>query len=397
MLTYAADRFSRNYIRLLDNFLTEEREQDTNIMMNLATIIFSVGHPLTVATGQRRITADQPSNRLLHDMVDCIQAHYTNDLGEEQISVPLADPNRLVPFEHEVWERTFGLRNRKGLQLISQLRYILWHDEVALAVKNDPDLYIRLIQLIGCFVGLTTQHHSTQEHLKYEADYSRAFAILGEISRLARDVGEVHLRFDGDQPLQSAVPFDRIRQVMSRICSDIQLDTEVLDKEKYKSAVTHAIRGVLLPDAVETCYDLSVYGIEAFSFHHPLHYLLGELCKTLFVIPNNGSQTLRTLFRSFVFDHDKLDPDEQMLLVIDQPLTSEFQSFKPPALALTRIQPMSSLVRSEPTCGNETATPYETNMVTTAIWRIGKQHSTRSLCSFNSGFARCARYTSLQP
>lgn len=333
-----ADRFGRNYIRLLDNFLIEEREQDTNILMNLATIVFSTGHPLTIATGQRRFApaADEPSNLVLHDMVECIQAHYTHELNEDHISVPPADPNRLEPFEHEVWERTFGLRNRKGLQLISQLRYLLWHDEVAITVKNSSSLFERVIQMIGCFVGLTTQHHSTHEHLKYEADYSRAFAILGEISRLARDIGECHLRFDAKKPLTSAAPFERIREVVSRICADIQLETEVLDKDKYTAPESQNIWGVLLPDAVEKCYDVSVYGIEAFSFHHPLHYLLGELCKTLFVMPHDGSQSLRMLFKSFVFDREKLDHDEQMLLVIDQPLTSEPNPFSK-RKRLTRI------------------------------------------------------------
>jgi E3 ubiquitin-protein ligase UBR1 len=177
--------------------------------------------------------------------------------------------------------------------------------------------------MLSTFVGLSTQYHALGSHIKYEADYARGFTLLSDISHVGKELGNCFLRFPTPGSVATAAPFDQIRQVMRRICADTQLETEVLDKRKYALPVTHIQKGVLLPHSEVTTYNLQVWGIKAFSFHHYLHYLLGELTKTLFTLPHHNSDSLRTLFKRHVFDHKKLDQDVQMLLIIDQTLTSE--------------------------------------------------------------------------
>lgn len=276
-----------------------------------------------MATGARTRNPSEAPNRILHDLVAIVQVWYTDSSDKGRLRLPLRDPERLLPYNHVEFDRIVGSRTRRGGYLITQFRYLLCHDEVARGLRDDPELLSKLIPMFSCFVGLTTQHQALGVHIKFETEYARCFALLSDISHLSRDVGACFLRFPKPGPIAVAAPFNEMKQIVRRICADAQLDTEVLDRNRYKAPAMHDLEGVLLGRSVVTTFDLQIFGISAFSFHHYLHYLLGEMTKTLFTLPNDGSESLRSLLRRHVFDHNELDQDIHILLVIDQVLTSE--------------------------------------------------------------------------
>ena len=240
------------------------------------------------------------------------------------LRLPLADADRLQPYDHDEFDRVLSSRARRGGYLLNQVRYLLIHQEVALAVKEDVLLFPKIISMLSTFVGINTQYHALGSHIRYEADYGRSFTILSDISHVGKDLANCFLRFPKEGPISATAPLDQIRQVMRRICADTKLETEVLNKAKYMVPAMHTLRGVLLPQSTVDTFDQQIWGITAFSFHHFLHYFLGELTKSLFKMPYQPeSDSLRAQFVQRVFDHKTLNLDGQMLLVIDHSLTSE--------------------------------------------------------------------------
>ena len=320
------DRFARLYIRLVEMTLTEDRDTDTLILGGLTSIALARGHPLTVATGFRQRDPSQVQNRILHDLIAMIQTWYTDTMSDGRLRLPPVDPDRMMPFDHEEYDRILGSRTRRGGYLLTQMRYLLSHDEVAVAVKLEITLMLGIINMLSVFVGINTQYHALGSHIKYEAEYARGFALLSDISHVGKDLANCFIRFPLTGPVAELAPLFQMRHVMRRICADTELKNEVLDKSKYSVPVTHTLRGVLVPNSVVTTFDLQVWGIRAFSLHHYLHYFLGELVKSLFRIPTEDSGppvVIRELIKENVYDHDKLDLDLWMLSVIDQTLTSE--------------------------------------------------------------------------
>lgn len=307
--------------------MLEDRETDALILGGLTAIILARGHPLTIATGLRIRNPAESPNSILHDLISIIQVWYTDKMDPGQLRLPLTDPDRARPYNHEEFDRIIGSRARRGGYLLNQVRYLLAHDEIAYAVKYDISLFPRIVNMLGAFVGIYTQYHALGSHIKYEAEYNRSFTILSDVSHVGKDLGNSFLRFLGSGTIADCAPWAQISQVVRRICADTQLETKILDKTKYRLPVTHVLKGILCPNNEVTVYDLQVWGIEAFSFHHYLHFLLGELVKTLFKLQHEGCDSLRTLVKKHVFNLDDLDQDVQMLLVIDQTLTGELIVF----------------------------------------------------------------------
>lgn len=323
---FPVDRFGRGFVRFAELHITEERDQDSSVAGSLLTNMVPLGHPLTLLSGQRkRRILDDPYD-LTIDLIQVVQSWFTDGINQGALQIPVRDPQRLADFDHAKWESNVISRSRKGIDFLHTLRILACQEEVAWKSCSDDVFFGRLVDLLSCFVGYGAQAHQTKEHVKYEAEYHRAFMIMVEVAGLGRNVAETNLRFYrlGRLEEDKQLPIARMIKVMKRIHSLQTLHSKVLDAKKFPTPEMRLVTGVLLPSAQALPLLVPAWGMPGFSFHNQLHYLLAELFKPLFVIEHSRPVSARDIFRTAIIAHGtEIDTDNLILSTVNASLTSE--------------------------------------------------------------------------
>nr|XP_019011443.1 ubiquitin-protein ligase [Kwoniella pini CBS 10737]OCF50224.1 ubiquitin-protein ligase [Kwoniella pini CBS 10737] len=265
-----ASRFAMNYPRLVEHYLFQDRELDTNIIYSSAYLIFTNGAVCVHATTK---------GQLYNNVINVAHAWYTGQViktdGCDRLVVPpnyfdQNDPSAKGRMDVEVP----AFRSKKGLALLGHLRSMVRYPEMRKLVVRQPQLFNRVLSFINMFVGLQPQRREQEEHVEYEVDWYRSFIILPDMAKLCREVGEIFQSGSPDNVLGSMVV------VVNRILTDMMLMSNTLDKEKYKRPIEHDVQDVLYAGSRFSLIKQSISKIEAFSFHHFLNFLLAEMVKS---------------------------------------------------------------------------------------------------------------------
>ncbi|KAK6910515.1 ubiquitin-protein ligase [Kwoniella mangroviensis CBS 8886] len=265
-----ASRFAINYPRLVEHYIFQERELDTNIIYSSAYLIFTNGAVCVHATAK---------GQLYNNVISVAHAWFTGQNiktdGCDRLVIP---PLHFDPTDNSAKGRMDtdapAFRNKKGLALLGHLRSMVRHPEMRKLIVRQPQLFNRALLFINMFVGLQPQKREQTEHVEYEVDWYKSFIILPDMSKLCRELGEVFLSGTIDNVLGS------MAVVVNRILTDMMLMSNTLDKEKYQRPVEHDVQDVLYKNSRFSLIKQSVTRIEAFSFHHYLNYLLAEMVKS---------------------------------------------------------------------------------------------------------------------
>ncbi|WVR07574.1 hypothetical protein IAU60_004616 [Kwoniella sp. DSM 27419] len=269
-----ASRIAINYPRLIEHYLFQDREMDTNIIYSAAYLVFTNGAVCAWTTGK---------GQLFNNVIQAAHAWYTGQVlkteGNDRLMIP---PNQFDPADTTAKGRLDldipAFRTKKGLAILGHLRSMMRHTEMRRILVKQPQLFNRAVSFINMFAGIQPQRREHGEHIEYEVDWLRSFVILGDIAKMCREFGEAFCYGTPDQLLSS------IAVVINRILCDMMLMSNTLDKERYVRPVEHDVDSVLVPGSRFTLIKQSVSRIEAFSFHHYMNLLLAEMIKATRVI-----------------------------------------------------------------------------------------------------------------
>ena len=211
-------------------------------------------------------------------------------------------------------------RHKKGLAVFQHIRAVLRHKEMHGLIVSETTQFQVLVEFINLFVGIQTQRRETGDHVEYESDWPRAIQVMSELARVCRDLGSAFRSANKQQLI------DGMAHIANKILHDIMLFSQTLDPIQYKPPTEIEIHGVLSPDSSYVIIQNDMSRIEAFSFHHYLHYLLAEMMKAIpsiipFVDGRWKGRTLSDFMRDAVFRMPSEQEHEQFKgILIEWPL-----------------------------------------------------------------------------
>jgi hypothetical protein len=218
-------------------------------------------------------------------MVEVLEAWYRNVPGDYRDVLPLGPLPDLDRDERQYNLRMIGTRNKRGVYLLAHLRTVLMLEDVASFVAQDKTLIFRLAQFTDLFIGIQPHQHHIHDHINFEAEWYKGFGLMSELAKLLRQLGQCYRMAD---PKTIA---DLMSYLVYRIAGDMEMRTDVLDKEVYSvpkfreipdpfemlSYIDPTKRGITHYNLV----DAKAKGIKTFTFHHYNHYLFAEMTKSL--------------------------------------------------------------------------------------------------------------------
>jgi hypothetical protein len=273
-------------------------------------------------------------------MVEVLEAWYRHMSGDFRDKIPCRPQGPVDSVRRDVHLRVIGHKNKKGIYLLAHLRGILMLDKVAQHVASSHTLISRMGQFVDLFIGMQPQGHETQFHVSYEVDWYKGFNLMAELAKTLKQLGECYTKAKPD------LLYDIVRFMMARIIYDIQLRSDTLDPDRYTEPVFRPLQYTYGDDEYDAkkpwhFIENQLHGIDAFSFHHYNHYLLGELIHSLVAaLANNNEQVdfpkmMTNLVATCDSDYiDWFEPirsysiypertQQMMLLIIEQPLSSK--------------------------------------------------------------------------
>ncbi|ODN78777.1 hypothetical protein L202_04335 [Cryptococcus amylolentus CBS 6039] len=313
-----ACRFALNYPRIAEHFLFQDREFDTNILFSSGYVVLTNGPAAAYATAH---------DNLLSNIVQVAQAWYTGQVvttdGVDRLVIPpvsldMVDQAQKGRLDLEI--PAFSVAGKKGLAIIGHIRSAIKHDETRRVIVKQNQLFNRLLGFINIFVGIQPQRREKGGHIEYEIEWLRSFIVLGDLSRLCRDMGEIFSVASPDALLQS------MSLVANRIFCDMFLLSNTLDKERYLPITQHTVNNVLVPGSSAVVIKQDISTIDAFSFHHYLNLLFADMMKNMrtaitWVDGKVNGMGFVEVVEKFVFGGgDKASCERMKLMILEWPL-----------------------------------------------------------------------------
>ena len=377
-----ACRFGANYVSMFEHYLFHDRDLDTNLIFSIAYMIFGHGAACEYATD---------NVALFLTVIDVAKAWYTASSKKTKLIIPAPPVDRID---------TSGpaFRGKKATTVFGHVRLLFRHREMQSLIAQTSTLIDNTVQLLHLFVGMQPQHRVLTEHVEYEVEWPRSFAILAELARGCREFGECFKYGSLDDLVEC------LHKVAHQIFSDMTLHSPRLDKETWPMPTLHRLRHVLDHGSDTIVFQLNVAQIKAFSFHHYLHLLLAELFKTaLTVIPANEDGVYRSLDLAELYDTYILDQgggeniEQAKLLLMEWPLQSKCRLCSKEPAAKEAPQRTSSCHRSARKCGRRMVMRCEVNITTIGNSTSAKPPWIKTSFSFNLVCAPWNHFDSLSP
>ena len=293
---------------MFEHYLFHDRDLDTNLIFSVAYMVFGHGEACAYAS----------THAGLYDTIlDVARAWYTNQVYEQRLTIPPALESSRLETE------TQAFRGKKGVTIFGHVRVLFRHEEMQRLIVSSPDMFNKAVDLLNLFVGIQTQKREHGDHVEYEVDWPRSFAILGELARSCRELGE---SFKFATPSQL---FAGLANVSHRIVTDMVLISSTLDPEKYQRPVEHLVLNAIIPGSKFELLQHNVAKTEAFSFHHYIQLVFAEMVKAIrTVVPFEDGKydgaTFAQVFERHVFGWpDGEDAERMKLMLIEWPMQSE--------------------------------------------------------------------------
>ncbi|KAL7423887.1 E3 ubiquitin-protein ligase ubr1 [Cryptotrichosporon argae] len=270
--------FTRNYVRILEYYVFQDRDLDSFLAFSLAYMVLGNGSACAYASVQN------PS--LLLTVLDTTQAFYCNQHTGGRINT--ADEPGRTARRLDIDADNFAFRGKKGMTLFGHLRALCRHADIQRLIAANGAVFERALGFLNLFVGLQPQRRETGAHVEYEVEWVKSFAVLPDLVKLAKELGE-SFRFAAP-----AQVLDGMATVIRRITGDLLLQTPTLDPKRFVPPVMHDVADVLVQGTRHTLLKVSVMRLEAFSFHHHLHLTLAEMVRSF--PPPETNETMRVVF-----------------------------------------------------------------------------------------------------
>ncbi|ORX38539.1 ubiquitin-protein ligase [Kockovaella imperatae] len=297
-----ACRFGANYVAMFEHYLFHDRELDTNLIFSIAYMVF--GHAIAAANASVHVG-------LFETVLDVAESWYSGN-GKSLILPASFEVPRLDT-------TTPAFRGKKAMTIFGHVRILFRHPLTQMVIVASPFMTDRVFTLLHLFVGLQPQHRVLDEHVEYEVEWPRSFAILAELSKCCREFGECFRHAEVDVTLAT------IHRAIKTIRSDMLLLTDRLDPEIWTPPVAHRLIGVLDAGTQFDVIDINVATIKAFTFHHYFHLAIAEMIKSLmFAIASDGGLangvSFPDIFKRALQIPGAGDSEKIKLLILEWPL-----------------------------------------------------------------------------
>lgn len=252
-------RFAYNIVRVVEHYLFHDREFDTNLAFSITYGIFGGGPATAHATLEMG---------LLYTLLDMTTAWYTDQIADKRLLLPPHPVDRLDA-EKPIF------RSKKGMTLFGHVKNLFRHEEMHHILVSRPEMLERVFTFFNLFVALQPQKRETGQHVEFEVDWPRSFQILGEMSKMCRELGEGFI-YASQETIWAT-----LASLTHRILADMMLSSTTLDPTRWKQPVEYLIANILTRDKAFSVLHAYMPLVEAFSFHHYLHYIFAEVAKSL--------------------------------------------------------------------------------------------------------------------
>ena len=256
-------------------------------------------------------------------MLNVAHAWYTNQVVNGRLTIPPKDIDRSNAADAARLETDSpAFRGKKGNTVFGHLRALFRHEEMQRLIVRNPQMFTRTVYFLKMFVGLQTQQKEHGEHVEYEVEWPRSFAILGELAKCCRELGEAFQYAEIQQLLGNIVT------VSNRVLRDMMLMSHTLDPEKYARPVETDVLDVLVHGSRFTLIKEDVSVIRAFSFHHYMNLLFAEMIKSLrkslaqLDLRYRQSDLRYTIESSVLQSTGTVDCERMKLMLIEYPMQS---------------------------------------------------------------------------
>ncbi|CAG8465516.1 1191_t:CDS:10 [Ambispora leptoticha] len=339
-------RFVRNYMKLVDAFLTQDREPEHSIIL-FTVQLFTVPTIATILVKNYNFLST-----IFTILRNFFIANQIDGLGN-------IESNAKLNCESD------SFKNRRYFHIFCDLRYIIGMESVRKIVSRNSDNLQEYLDLIGLFQGMNPNIRATQQHVEYESDsWMNAFNVTLQLAKSCRQFSSCYI---SDTQLLT----EAIRKVLWKIYlwssrrdiksenEEEKMDVTSDNAQEIETSVnrirghtqqTHDIWSSVLnyPDnrklelRQQEFHEISfpsnpyipTFKVVKFnvasqpvSFHHPLHWFLGELLEHIELLNDealvqHGWDSFQDMMMSFDVENDEgIDKaKEKILEIFDYPL-----------------------------------------------------------------------------
>ncbi|WFC96935.1 RING-type E3 ubiquitin transferase [Malassezia brasiliensis] len=258
-----AVRFAYVYPRLIETFILHDREPEHSIY-HITVQLFSVPS----------VAADLV---LAHGFLDTLrailQALFASDYDGRLTHLTLPPP---PPARGQADPGAALLSQSKCYRVFYDTRYLVAPHDVQVRIAADVPRFLGpWLAFFALFHGIGPDTRAAHAHVEFESEvWHQLFLLSSHLAHLAKLLGEA---------AQHAAPGERaaglafVAQAMLAHMAEL----EARDPATHVPARVHTV--AFPTDAACATAPVAAFGVahEPVSFHHPMHWLLAELCKSL--------------------------------------------------------------------------------------------------------------------
>lgn len=266
------------YRKFFEDFALIEREADTNLLFCMSYMIWMNELATAFALSMKDVISDIVTIAVGWYTDQVKGLHIANPVQPLLRPEPIKEPNPDKPTETRVRflniEDGSGFRHKKGFPLLNHLQGIMHHPAGQRFVASNPRVFDNYAGLLNMFVGMQPQRRELEQHVLFEAEWTKPFGHMTELARNAKSLGK-SLKLVEPERIATGMA-----QLVRRIWDDAIGESEILTVRGFAPLYfDHVERDVLYVGAEVTMVALNTLTITHFTFHEYLHLALAEAVK----------------------------------------------------------------------------------------------------------------------
>lgn len=251
-----AYRFACMFSKLVEIFIVQDREPEHSIRF-IAVQLFSVPS----------IASELVNNLdLLYKMLQILQAIFTGQLTTETLTLPPNAPPRM-----QASPSSMLVRQQRCHYILYDLRYLLGAEGVQKQIVSNTRHLGYFADFLSLFNAITPDRRAVTEHVEFESEvWVPIFNVATHLARTIKLFGESYGKGNGQELLKSLL------LAMNKTL----LSCSHLHQNDPDSHATIAFSRITFAGHSYHIIDFAVESMGV-SFHHPMHWLLAEMLKSV--------------------------------------------------------------------------------------------------------------------
>lgn len=250
-------QFALVYKNLVESYLLQDHEPE------LSALMFSIQVFTTPSVASLIcFNSEFHANSLLTTILHLIYAFLTEQrTSPKQIKLIDSISNDIIDCE------STSIRHKRYLTIVQDLKTLLTNEAVVDELPKRMDLLDDFIQFFIPFTDMNQFQRAVHEHVEYESDaWINAFNCTIQLTKVTNALGDLSSNFNPNQLVTL------IKHILDGI-------SETMHRPSFSTKLA----GIQFGGHSYNVVDYSV-AYEPVSFHHPLHWWLGNLLKHVQVL-----------------------------------------------------------------------------------------------------------------